>query len=75
MDFMKNAGRAYVNTGFAHGGRRAGHGMNEDDYSETSFGGRARARDRGLVRFPNDDCDPEDLNGPVIIVQAGKKKE
>lgn len=75
MDFMKNAGREYTKTPFPHGGRRAGHGMNEDDYSETSFGGKAWNRDRGMVRFPNDDRDPEDLNGPVIIVQVDKKKE
>lgn len=74
MKFMKNAGKAYTQTAFAHGSRRAGHGMNEDDYSETSFGG-GKVRDRGLVRFPNDDRDPEDLNGPVIIVQEGRKKE
>ena len=48
-------------------------GMAYDDYSEESFGsGRCLEWER--VRFSTDGVKPEELNGPVIIVQAGKKK-
>ena len=48
-------------------------GMAYDDYSEESFGsGRYHEWER--VRFSTDVVKPEELNGPVIIVQAGKKK-
>lgn len=62
----------------ATGGRIAGHGCIEDDYSDESgckpyikmnFSKDAR------VRFATDKYRPEDLNGPVIIVQEGRKKD
>ena len=55
------------------GGRFAGDGVIEDDYSETS--GCKDYEKHGLVRFPNDNKNPEDLNGEVIIVQKGRKKD
>ena len=61
-------GRQLMNTRFRHGARIAGHGMNEDNYSEESSG-NGRCRERERVRFPNDHIKPEELNGPVIIVQ------
>ena len=51
----------------------AGHGCIEDDYSERS--GCKNYEKKGLVRFPNDNKRPEDLNGEVIIVQKGRKKD
>ena len=67
----KKTGNLYRNTSFRNSGRKAGFGMEYDDYSEESSG-RGRVRDWEKVRFPNDDCKPEDLSGPVIIVQKGK---
>jgi len=52
----------------------AGHGCVEDDYSETS-GNRNYEGRRPLVRFATDGINPNDLNGPVIIVQKGRKKD
>jgi hypothetical protein len=54
-------------------GHIAGHGCVEDDYSERS-GGRNYEK-RSLVRFPNDNVDPNLLNGPVIIIKKGKTHE
>ena len=54
------------------GGHIAGHGCVEDDYSEAS--GCKNYEKHGSVRFPNDRVNPEDLNGEVIIVQKGRKK-
>lgn len=68
----RNTGRLYSCTSFRNGGRRAGHGMLHDDYSENSGNPDYEKHDR--VRFPNDNTDPKDLNGPVIIVQKGKKE-
>lgn len=56
------------------GGHIAGHGCIEDDYSEKS-GCRQREKPFEKVRFPNDRQNPEDLNGPVIIVQKGRNTE
>ena len=70
----RNTGKAYQATQFeAHGGRRAGSGIEEDDYSEESFGGWWNRSCR--PRFPNDDVEPEELNGPCIIIQKGKEVE
>ena len=55
-------------------GRFAGDGMIEDKYDEMS-GGKRYEKLHYKVRFPNDKRKPEDLNGPVIIVQKGKVKE
>lgn len=72
----RNSGKLYRQTNLRNGGRKAGYGMKEDDYSEESSGRGRIIPDRYLrVRMPNDDVKPEDLNGPCIIVQEGKKKE
>ena len=59
-------------------GRLAGAGITEDDYSEESgckpYIKRNIYKD-SRVRFPNDNIDPTSLNGPVIIVQEGRKKD
>lgn len=47
--------------------------MVEDDYSEES-GGREYGKIATKVRMPSDKADPKSLNGPVIIVQEGRKK-
>ena len=53
----------------------AGDGIISDDYSETSGNPRAKLSDLSpLVKFTTDKYDPQSLNGPVIIVQEGKKK-
>ena len=54
-------------------GRIAGDGIIEDDYSETS--GCKNREKYGAVRFTTDKFPPESLNGPVIIVQEGRKKD
>ena len=62
----------------ATNGRIAGSGILEDDYSETS-GCKRLAKSAyhksNLVRFPSDSRTPESLNGPVVIVQEGRKKD
>ena len=59
-------------------GRLAGSGMVEDDYSEKSgckpWFKRNISKDVA-VRFVTDKLPPESLNGPVIIVQEGRKKD
>lgn len=73
------AGNLYRKSSLGVGARRAGTGIVEDDYSDDSsyerFGERPAYERYTLVRFPNDSVKPEELNGEVIIVQAGKKKE
>lgn len=68
----KNTGRQYLCTSFANGGRRAGYGVLHDDYSEESGNRDYEKHDR--VRFPNDNIDPEELNGPVICYKGGNAK-
>ena len=70
---MNNTGRLYTTTSFMHGGRRAGMGMLHDDYGDES--GNCNYEKRSPVRFPHDDVDPEEMNGPVIIVKKGNGKE
>lgn len=70
----KNSGRLYTSTSLHNGGRRAGYGVVEDDYSEESSG-RGRCLPFDPVRFPNDDLDPEELNGPCVVIQEGKRKD
>lgn len=65
-------GRLYRKTALRNGDRRAGIGAAEDDYGDESFP-RARSPRPELARMPSDNVKPEDLNGPVIIVQAGKE--
>ena len=45
----------------------------EDDYSEES--GNRRYYESGYPRFSTDRVKPESMNGPVIIVQEGRKKD
>ena len=68
------AGRQFMTTSFRNGCRRAGIGITYDDYSEES-GNRDYEGKRPLVRFSTDRINPEDLNGEVIIVQKGRKKD
>ncbi len=68
------AGKQFLFTKFRNGLRRAGSGVAYDDYSEES-GNRNYEGTRPLVRLPHDGCDPKSLNGPVIIVQKGRKKD
>ena len=58
-------------------GRIAGSGVAHDDYSEESGGwsGVRYHHKISHVRRPHDKTNPESLNGPVIIVQEGKKKK
>ena len=63
--------RLYRNTALRNGGRKAGIGAAEDDYGDESFP-RARSPRPELARMPSDNVKPEELNGPVIVVQAGK---
>jgi hypothetical protein len=68
------AGKQFIITGFRNGARRAGIGTLHDDYSEES-GNKCQEMRRPLVRLPHDGCDAKSLNGPVIIVQEGRKKD
>lgn len=64
----RKTGRQYLQTSFRNGGRKAGIGTLYDDYSEES-GGKDYEK-HTLVRFPNDNKEPEDLNGPVICYKG-----
>lgn len=71
---MKSALNKYMNTSFRNGNRKSGMGMLYDKYDdeEREWSGR----DGGVkVRLPSDKVAPESLNGEVIIVQKGKKKD
>lgn len=65
-------GNLYRATSFRNGGRRAGMGMYHDDYSEES--GNKDYEKHELVRFPYDNVNPEELNGPVICYKGEKAK-
>ncbi len=54
-------------------GRFIGKAVGHDDYSEES--GNKRYDERPMVRFATDKYNPASLNGPVIIVQEGRKKD
>lgn len=69
----KKTGNRFTRTSLRNWGRAAGMGMAEDDYSEESSGS-GRFHEFEKVRFSTDRINPEALNGPVIIVQEGKKK-
>ena len=66
----RKTGRKYMCTSFRNSGRRAGYGVLHDDYSEES--GNRDYEKHDMVRFPNDNVKPEELNGEVVIVQRGK---
>ena len=70
---MSKLGKQWMYSSFANSGRKAGEGILYDDYSETS--GNPNYDKGGYPRFPNDHTKPEDLNGEVIIVQEGRKKD
>lgn len=55
-------------------GRAAGSGTLYDDYDDES-GNPRTIRDRGRVRLPSDGTNPNDLNGPVVVVRKGKGKD
>lgn len=67
-----STGNLYRATSFRHGGRKAGDGIDSDDYSEDAgFDGTRH----GTVwpRFPNDGVKPETLNGPVQVYTLGEE--
>ena len=70
-------GNLYRKTSLGPGARRAGTGIVEDDYSEESGGYESGGFKDSYkwVRFPNDSVKPEELNGEVIIIQAGNRKD
>lgn len=72
---MKNTGNLYRGTSFRDCGRKAVDGVIEDNYGDESGPGKRRYEEFKPVSFPNDHEKPENLNGPCIIVQAGKPKE
>lgn len=68
----KNTGKMYQNTSLRNGGRKAGIGTAYDDYSEESSGRGTSDCGSVWVRLPHDNIKPEELNGPVIVVQKGR---
>ena len=68
----ENLGRKYLRS---PSGRLAGDGIISDCYNETSGSDGGIRHGTVAVKFPNDSIDPARLNGPVVIVQAGKKKK
>lgn len=72
---MKTNGNMYRGTSFRDCGRRAGTGISEDNYGDESGPGKRKYEEWKPVRLPHDGEKPENLNGPCIIVQAGKEKE
>ena len=73
MKEKKNWNHNWLFTRFANKGRYAGAGVTYDDYSEES--GNRHYYKSGYPRFATDGCKPEELNGPVIVVQEGRKKD
>lgn len=68
------SGAVMTNTSLRNGGRIAGAGTAYDDYSEESGHCPGPGKhSAGAVRMPHDGENPDDLNGPVIIVQPAKK--
>lgn len=58
-----------------NGGRYAGMGISYDDYGDESMGPQEKQFLYGYeVKMPNDGVDPEELDGPVEIVQEGSVK-
>lgn len=70
---MKKALNGFMNSSFRNGNRKAGMGMLYDKYDdeEREWSGKGCV----MVRLPSDKVAPESLNGEVIIVQKGKKKD
>lgn len=79
MKSDNNTGNLYLKSNLGPGARRAGTGIVEDDYSDESgckrFNNRSFYERYKIVRFPNDSIKPEELNGDVIIIQPGKRKD
>ena len=67
----EKTGNKYRYTSFRNGGRFAGIGTSYDDYSEES--GNKDYEKHNKVSFPLDKENTRNMNGPVIIVQKGKK--
>ena len=65
----RKTGNLYRYTQLGNGGRKAGMGILYDDYSEES--GNRDYEKHDMVRFPNDNMEPEDLNGPVVCYKSG----
>ena len=61
------------------GNRIAGDGIISDDYSEDSGNPKHQygkfKLGRSSCEFVTDKLDPRTMNGPVIIVQEGRKKD
>lgn len=53
-----------------HNGRAAGSGIIEDNYSDESYPDKYPNRYKNGIDFVSR---KEDLNGPVIIIQEGRK--
>jgi hypothetical protein len=66
-------GNLYRNTSLRNGGRRAGIGTLYDNYDDES--GCKDYEHFSRVRFPHDDVDPEELNGPVIVIKKAKEDQ
>jgi hypothetical protein len=68
------AGKLFILSRLKNGCRISRIGIAYDDYGDES-GNKCYEERRPLVRLPNDKRNPEALNGPVIIVQKGRKKD
>lgn len=66
-------GNLYTRTSLRNGGRKAGMGILYDNYGDESR--PISYRKPVNVRFPNDNVDPAELSGEVIIVQEARKKD
>ena len=64
-------GNLYRNTSLRNGGRKAGIGTLYDDYGDES--GCKQYEHYSPVKFPHDDVDPEELNGPVICIKKARE--
>lgn len=68
-----NTGNLYRYSSLGNTGRKAGMGMNYDDYSDESTLDDHKYH-TVKVRMPHDGYDPKELNGPVICYKGGKMK-
>lgn len=65
----RKTGNMYRYTQFRNSGRKAGYGIDHDDYSEES-GNKDYEKGMYPARFPTDHIKPEELNGPVICYKG-----
>ena len=68
----KYTGNLYRSTSLRNGGRKAGDGIDSDDYSEDAGWDGVRYG-TVRVRLPNDGTKPEELNGPVKVYAPGEE--